>query len=111
MVALAGKRLFHLHLNDNHNDADWDMPFGSVHFIGLVELVYWLKRTGYDAWHSVDIFPYRTDPKESVLESLKWIESIYALVEKAGQKNLDTLVQKNDGIACLKFFRELMFGN
>ena len=111
MVALAGKRLFHLHLNDNHNDADWDMPFGSVHFIGLVELVYWLKRTGYDGWHSVDIFPYRTDPKESVLESLKWIDAIYALAEKAGQKHLDALIQKNDGVACLTFFRELMFGN
>ena len=109
MVALTGKRLFHLHMNDNHNEADWDMPFGSVHFIGLVELLYWLKRTGFDGWHSVDIFPYRTDPRESVLESLKWIDAMYGLIEKAGQENLDKLIQKNDGIATLQFFRELIF--
>ena len=110
MTVLAGERLFHLHMNDNHNDADWDMPFGSVHFLGLVEFFYWLIRTGFDGWHSVDIFPYRTDPRESVLESLRWMDAIYGFVEKAGQNNLDTLIQKNDGLAGMRFFRELVFG-
>jgi len=111
IVSLAQKdgKLFHLHMNDNYGEMDWDMAFGSVHFIGYIEFVYWLVRTKYDGWHSVDIFPYRTDPAETILESLKWIQAMYDLVEKAGMKNLDALVEKGDGVAMLRFFRELMF--
>jgi xylose isomerase len=112
VVALAqmNGKLFHLHMNDNYGEMDWDMAFGSVHFIGYIEFIYWLIRTKYDGWHSVDIFPYRTDPAETVLESLKWIEAMYGLVEKAGIENLDGLVEKGDGVAMMRFFRELVFG-
>jgi xylose isomerase len=111
VVALAQKdgKLFHLHMNDNYGEMDWDMAFGSVHFIGLVEFIYWLVRTKYEGWHSVDIFPYRTDPAATVLESLKWMQAMYDLVEKAGMKNLDALIEKRDGVAMLRFFRELLF--
>jgi xylose isomerase len=111
-VALAqlDRRLFHLHLNDNYGEMDWDLPFASVHFIGLVEFFYWLKRTDYDGWHSVDIFPYRTDPAETVLESQKWMQAIYDLVDKAGDQQLEGLIQKSDGVAMQRFFRELILG-
>jgi xylose isomerase len=111
VVALAQMdgKLFHLHMNDNYGEMDWDMAFGSVHFIGLIEFIYWLKRTNYDGWHSIDIFPYRTDPAETVLESLKWIEAMYGLVEKAGMQNLDALIHTGDGVAMMRFFRELIF--
>jgi xylose isomerase len=112
IVALAQKdnKLFHLHMNDNYGEMDWDMAFGSVHFIAFVEFIYWLVRTNYQGWHSVDIFPYRTDPAESVLENLKWMQAMYDFVEKAGMKNLDALIEKGDGNAMLCFFRELIFG-
>ena len=110
-VALAqmDKRLFHLHLNDNYGEMDWDMPFGSVHFLGLVEFFYWLKRTNYQGWHSVDIFPYRTDPAETVLESQKWMAAIYQMIDKAGDEKLEELIKKSDGVTTMKFFRELLF--
>lgn len=110
-VALAQKenKLFHLHMNDNYTDMDWDMPFGSVHFIGSVELMYWLVKTNYQGWHSVDIFPYRTDPAETILESLKWMQAMYDMVEKIGMKKLDELIQKSDGVTMMRFFRELIF--
>jgi hypothetical protein len=42
MVALAQMdgRLFHLHVNDNYGEMDWDMAYGSVHIIALVEFTY-----------------------------------------------------------------------
>ena len=109
-VALAQKehRLFHLHINDNYGDVDGDMPFGSVHLLSLVEFFYWLKKTDYQGWHSVDIFPYRTNPAETVLESQKWMQAIYNLVDRAGMDNLANLTKKSDGVAMLKFFRELL---
>jgi len=111
-VALAqmDQRLFHLHLNDNYGEMDWDLPFGSVHFIGLAEFFYWLKRTNYDGWHSVDIFPYRTDPAETVLESQMWMQAIYDLVDRAGDQQLEGLIQKSDGVAMQRFFRQLILG-
>lgn len=110
-VALAqmDKRLFHLHLNDNYGEMDWDMPFGSVHFLGMVEFFYWLERTNYQGWHSVDIFAYRTDPAETVLESQKWMEAIYKLIDKAGNDKLEELIKNGDGVTTMKFFRELIF--
>jgi xylose isomerase len=112
VVALAQRenKLFHLHINDNYGDADGDMAFGSVHFLGSVEFIYWLKRTNYQGWHSVDIFPYRTDPAETVSESLKWLQAIYDFVDKVGMDKLAALIEKSDGMAMMGFFRETMFG-
>ncbi|HEY3344146.1 MAG TPA: sugar phosphate isomerase/epimerase family protein [Anaerolineaceae bacterium] len=103
-------RLFHLHMNDNYGDSDGDMYFGSVHLLTFVELFYWLKKTNYQGWHSVDIFPYRTNPAGTVLESVRWMESINGLVEKAGMQKLDELVACGEPLENSRFFRELLFG-
>ena len=108
---LKSKRLFHLHMNDNYGDMDGDMYFGSVHLITFIELFYWLKKTGYEYWHSVDIFPFRTDPAGTVLESVRWMESISNLVERAGMKKLDELIACGDPLESSRFFRELLFGS
>jgi xylose isomerase len=110
-VALAQmeEKLFHLHINDNYGEMDWDMPFGSVHFIGLIEFFYWLRRTNYQGWHSVDIFPYRTDPAETILESFRWMQAIYDLVEEAGMEKLGGLIQASDGVSTQRLFREMLF--
>jgi xylose isomerase len=108
-LAQREKKLFHLHMNDNYADSDSDMAFGSVHFLGYVEFVYWLVRTNYQGWHSVDIFPYRTDPAQTVLESLKWIQAMYDFIEKIRVEKLDALIKQGDGMAMMSFFREILF--
>lgn len=108
---LKDNRLFHLHMNDNYGDMDGDMYFGSVHLLAFVELFYWLKKTGYEYWHSVDIFPFRTDPAGTVLESVRWMESISNLVERAGMKKLDELIACGDPLESSRFFRGLLFGS
>jgi len=40
-----GKKLFHMHFNDNYTSWDDDMIVGSVHFPLYVELIYWLRET------------------------------------------------------------------
>lgn len=111
-VALAQKdqRLFHMHMNDNYGDMDWDMPFGSVHLLGLIELMYWLVRTNYQGYLSVDIFAYRTDPSATILTGQKWMESIFGLIEKVGLPRLDQLIMQGDGIRSLEFLRASIFG-
>jgi sugar phosphate isomerase/epimerase len=111
-VALAqmDNRLFHLHMNDNYGDMDWDMPFGSVHLQGYIELFYWLMRTNYNGYLSVDIFAYRTGPAETIFEGQMWMQAIFELIEKTGMEELDQLIVNGDGIDSQRFLRELIFG-
>jgi xylose isomerase len=100
--------LFHIHLNDNYADWDWDMNFASVHLFDFLEMLYWLKRTNYQGWYSIDIFAYRTNSADSVAESLHWLKALMDLVERAGQEKLDQLVAGGDPIAVSRFMRELV---
>jgi sugar phosphate isomerase/epimerase len=111
VVALSqmNDKLFHLHFNDNYSDWDWDLNVGSVHFIEYVELMYWLERTGYDGWYSMDLFSYRSDPAESMYESMMWVKAFKQLVADIGMEELHALVESGDPIAMSRFFRELLF--
>jgi xylose isomerase len=111
VVALSQRegKLFHLHLNDNYADWDWDLNFGSAHLFEWIELVYWLRRTSYQGWYSIDIFPYRTRAAASVEESIRWLHTIVALVDRLGQEKLDQMVLQGDPTATSKLLRETLF--
>jgi xylose isomerase len=110
-VSLAQRwgKLFHIHLNDNYADWDWDLNFGAVHLLDFIEFIYWLKRTGYEGWYSVDIFPYRTDGIASVSESLAWLETLMDLVERLGLPALTELIACGDPIQVSRFLRQALF--
>lgn len=111
VVALCQQkgRLFHLHLNDNYGNWDWDLNVGSVHFLAYVEMMYWLRRTGYDGWYSMDIFSYRLNPTDSMAESLHWTQALHDVIDRMGMDKLDALLAAGDPIATSKFFREWLF--
>ncbi len=111
VVALAQReeKLFHIHLNDNYSDWDWDLNFGSAHLFDFIEMVYWLKRTQYDGWLSMDLFPYRTASTDSVLESAKWLLKLFELVEHVEITQWNELIDKSDPIAVSRFLRDLIF--
>lgn len=112
IVALAQRyqKLFHLHLNDNYSDWDWDMNFASVRLFEFIEMIYWLKRTRYDGWYSVDIFAYRTHQGNSVEESLAWLDTLMNFVEETGMQKFDDLIAQSDPIAVSQFLRNELFG-
>ena len=56
-----GDKLFHMHFNDNYTHWDDDMIVGSIHLPEYFEILYWLDKTGYDGWISMDQYPYRED--------------------------------------------------
>ena len=77
-------RLFHLHLNDNYGLSDDDMPVGTVHWAQYLELMYWLDRTGYAGWYSLDLYPYRDDATAACEASLDFLRRARALVTRPG---------------------------
>jgi sugar phosphate isomerase/epimerase len=105
-----GDKLFHIHMNDNFGLWDDDMIAGSVHTIPYVEFLYWLKRTGYKGFISMDQYPYREDGIRAVEESIGWLEAIAAVVERIPESEIEELFTTGDATSANKMLRKYMFG-
>ena len=102
----AGKRLFHMHFNDNHAAWDDDMIVGTVHSVCFVETLYWLDRCDYKGWLSMDQYPYREDAADAIGESILWLRHFDRLQQKYRQQ-IDKLILANDAVATSRFLREM----
>lgn len=107
MAKRAGNMLFHMHFNDNHGSWDDDMIVGSVHSVTYIELLYWLKKTGYDGWLSMDQYPYREDGVDAISESILWVKKFEDIVD-AHFDEIDTLVKANDAVNTSRFLRKIL---
>jgi sugar phosphate isomerase/epimerase len=102
----AGNMLFHMHFNDNHGSWDDDMIVGNVHSIVYIELLFWLKKTGYEGWLSMDQYPYREDGAEAIAESILWVKKFEKIVDEY-YNDIETLISQNDAIETSRFLRKL----
>jgi len=102
----AGNMLFHMHFNDNHGSWDDDMIVGNVHSIVYIELLFWLKKTGYEGWLSMDQYPYREDGAEAIAESILWVKKFERIVDEY-YKEIESLISHNDAIETSRFLRKL----
>jgi sugar phosphate isomerase/epimerase len=108
MAKRAGNLLFHMHFNDNHGSWDDDMIVGNVHSIVYIELLYWLKKTGYEGWLSMDQYPYREDAVDAISESILWVKKFEKIVDEYFDE-IDDLVKMNDAVQTSRFLRKLFF--
>jgi sugar phosphate isomerase/epimerase len=79
------KRLFHIHFNDNTRMWDDDMVIGSIHFLEIMEMLYWLERVKYEGWLSFDPHASLEDPTRCVEESLRYVQGMIKVLEKIGK--------------------------
>jgi sugar phosphate isomerase/epimerase len=70
-----------VHFNDNYGDWDWDMIPGSILFWEHLELIYWLRETGYPGWYSIDIAMPRGNPVRSCQQSVNNIQRMCRVVD------------------------------
>jgi xylose isomerase len=94
---MAGKGLLkYIHSNDNTGDGgDWDMISGTVHFWHWVELLYMLRRSGYDGWIGADLAPRHFSPGEAYSTNIMLIERMTRLVDRAGVENICALLTQD----------------
>ena len=59
-------RLFQIHLNENYKDADPDLIFGTINFWEILEFFYYLNKTDFEGWTSID----NTSPRDDRVKSL-----------------------------------------
>jgi len=105
-----GKRLFHMHFNDNFRTWDDDMIVGSLHTVEYFELLFWLKEAGYDGWYSMDQYPYREDGAAAVRESVAFLRSVERLLTAERMEEIRGLIASGDATASTRWMRELLFG-
>jgi len=103
----AGDRLFHMHFNDNHGSWDDDMIVGTVHSTTYLETLYWLDRTGYSGWLSMDQYPYREDAAGAIGESVAWLMKFDAIVQKH-RTDIDRLLTLDDAVETSRFLRKVL---
>lgn len=103
----AGNLLYHMHFNDNHGSWDDDMIVSNVHFTCYIELMFWLKKTGYKGWLSMDQYPYREDAVDAISESILWVKKYEQIVD-AHFTEIDALIKENDAIKTSRFLRKLI---
>ncbi len=106
----AGNKLFHMHFNDNHATWDDDMIVGTVHSITYLETLYWLDRTGYDGWLSMDQYPYREDGAGAIGESILWLNRFDEILQ-ANRAEIDGLIAEGDAIQTSRFLRKALLGD
>ena len=104
-----GKKLFHMHFNDNYNSWDDDMIVGSVHFPLYVELLYWLEETGYSGWYSMDQYPYREDGKAAIEASVKYLQMIERLLTPQARSEIKDLLKEGNAVRAQTWLRETFF--
>lgn len=108
MFKKYGDKLKHVHINDNYRFWDDDMIVGSVHQIEFLEFFYWLRKTGYDGWLTIDQFPYREDGRDAVDESAKWLDALESLIDNVDINEIAETIAKKDAIASSRLMRKLL---
>lgn len=74
-------RLFHVHVNDNYRNWDWDMVPGTVNFWEFVEFCIYLKKTGYSEWITADVFPQRHDAVRIMEKTFEWMDYMFDIAD------------------------------
>jgi sugar phosphate isomerase/epimerase len=102
--------LDYVHLNDNTRSWDDDMIFASVHAAEHLELMYWLLRTNYSGWLTLDIFPYREEKIPAASESFAWVRAMIERVQARGLPAIAEVVRRGEGTDSVRLVRELLTG-
>ncbi len=111
LLSRFGNKLFHLHLNDNYRSWDDDMIPGSVHTLEWIELFWWLSRTGYDGWLSLDVFAYRERDKVAVgRESVAWLNALMKAADRLDSTAVNAVLESGDAMAATRLLREALLG-
>ncbi len=105
LLKLFGDKLFHMHFNDNYGSWDDDMIVGSIHLPEYFEMLYWMEKTGYSGWFSMDQYPYREDGYGAIRSSVLFIQKMHGLLDKVGLDKVEELLRRRDPVATSDFIR------
>ena len=102
-------RLSYVHLNDNDGHWDWDMLPGTYHLWETVELLYTLRRLGYDDdWYAFDICPKEIDTVENFTAAVKLTRKLEEIVARIDEAKMDELMNLRDPPKTITYLYSLL---
>ena len=81
-----------------------------MHPEDYLELVYWIRRGGYQGWLTLDIFPYREDGVRAATQCKKWMESFFQCIDRVGMDACAEVIRKADGCDAVDLVRRALCG-
>jgi L-rhamnose isomerase len=104
------KKLFNVHFNDAYREWDDDMIAGSVHFWETLEFLYYCKKTGYDGWFGLDMFPFREDSVRAAELSIENVKAMWEMLDRIDMPALKAAQSAQDAPAAHQAVRQVVFG-
>lgn len=107
MVGRAGK-LFGIQLNDGYTRlaAEDGLMFGSVHPPMALEIMYQLKRIGFDGHLYFDTFPQRTDPVREAEYNIQQVKAFWKAAGAIDKTRLHKIAKEHDAIEALQMMND-----
>jgi len=104
-------KLGQIHLNENYKDSDPDMIFGTINFWEILEFFYYLNKTDFEGWSSIDIIAAREDRVKSLELGVKLVWKYKALADKLSEKAdvIDENMQGYDFADNMNLITEILF--
>lgn len=104
-IAMVGrkKKLMGIQLNDGYTRlaAEDGMMFGSIHPSMALEIMYQLKRTGFNGHFYFDTFPQRTDPIAEAEYNIERVKAFWRAASVLDEKALKEITSNHDALAAL----------
>ena len=82
-----------------------DMIVGAIRLPEYFEMLYWMERTGYAGWFSMDQYPYREDGYGAIRASVLFVQKMHALLDQIGLDAVGELLRRRDPVATADFVR------
>ena len=101
-------KLFHVHLNDCYRETDDDLMLGAAHVYETVELLYYLKRQGYQGWLSLDTVAFREDPVAAATASAHAFERLSGLAARIPPERIAAIQARHDPTLAVEFMTEML---
>lgn len=104
-------KLYQVHLNENYRDADPDLIFGTINFWEILEFFYYLNKTDFEGWCSIDIVSARDDRKKSLELGVKLIHDYKRLADKLceHQDVIDENLKNHRFVDNMSLIKEIVF--
>lgn len=103
-------RLFHVHVNDNYRNWDWDMVPGTVNFWEFVEFCVYLDKVGYTGWITADVFPQRHEAGRIMEKTFEWMDYMFDISDAltAEGKMFDMMDNGADAFDMMDYVRRFV---
>ena len=101
-------RLFHVHVNDNYRNWDWDMVPGTINFWEFVEFCMYIDRLNYTEWITADVFPQRHDAVRIMEKTFEWMDYIFDIVDALDMDKTFEMMKTQDAFDMMEYVRSFI---